>query len=344
MQPSLLSRVVKPQYITLGMLVLLVLLLILWWEQTRLPVYFVMPEALQPSSSTEPIQPIPLRFGFDARKVSLGKQLFYEPRLAGDNRTACHHCHNLTKGGADHRQYSQGVNGVTATNSLTVFNSRLNIKLTWNGQSGSYAELIDADLRNPVLMNSTWPAVIAKLNQDARYLAAFEELYADGITSTTISDALSSFLSSLTTPNARFDQYLRGDTKAITTEEKAGYDLFKTLGCVSCHQGVNVGGNLYQKFGIMRDYFANHDVLTPADLGRFTVTGDEKDRHVFRVPSLRNVELTAPYFHDGSAHSLEEAVQMMAHYQLGRPLSKTEATLIVQFLRTLTGNYEDSSS
>jgi cytochrome c peroxidase len=144
---------------------------------------------------------------------------------------------------------------------------------------------------------------------------------------------------SLTTPNARFDRFLLGDKQALTAAEIEGYRLFKANGCISCHQGVNVGGNMFQPFGIMSDYFADRGQMTPADLGRFNVTKNEADRHLFRVPSLRNVALTAPYFHDGSAKTLEEAISTMTKYQLGRTLPTEQIASISKFLRTLTGEY-----
>ena len=151
-------------------------------------------------------------------------------------------------------------------------------------------------------------------------------------------DALATFQRSLTTPNARFDRHLRGERDAITPEEERGYQLFKDYGCVACHQGVSVGGNLFQRFGIFHDPFSPSPIRT-ADLGRFTITGKANDRFVFRVPSLRNVAVTAPYFHDGRAQTLEQAIAEMARSQLGRVLTEREIGLIASFLRTLTGEY-----
>jgi cytochrome c peroxidase len=172
------------------------------------------------------------------------------------------------------------------------------------------------------------------------YVLAFSELYVDGIQSHTIKDAIATFERSLYTPTARFDRLLRGDSNALTDEEKQGYRIFKEYGCINCHQGVGVGGNMFETFGVMGDYFADRGNVTKADLGRFNVTGDAWDRHVFKVPSLRNVALIPPYSHDGSAKRLEDAVVIMARYQLGRKLSHEETDLIVKFLRTLTGEYQ----
>lgn len=154
-----------------------------------------------------------------------------------------------------------------------------------------------------------------------------------------VKDAIAEFERSLSTPNSRFDRWLRGDDNAITAEELEGYRKFKSYGCVSCHQGVNIGGNMFETLGAVREYFAERGNVSKADLGRFNVTGKEEDRHVFKVPSLRNVALTSPYFHDGSAKTLDEAVRVMARYQLGRPLPDADAALLVKFLQTLTGEY-----
>jgi cytochrome c peroxidase len=149
---------------------------------------------------------------------------------------------------------------------------------------------------------------------------------------------VATFERSLNTPNSRFDRYLRGDATALTTAEVDGYKEFKSLGCVSCHQGTNVGGNLYQRLGVMEQPDPTNTLVD--DLGRFGVSGDEQDKHVFKVPSLRNVAVTAPYFHNGSVPTLQGAVAIMARYQLGRQLTSSEVELLVAFLKTLTGEYE----
>jgi cytochrome c peroxidase len=178
---------------------------------------------------------------------------------------------------------------------------------------------------------------VAKVAQDAKYQRDFATAYHDGVTKANIQNAIAAFERTLITPNSRFDRYLRGDPDAISVAEKVGYAKFKQYGCVACHQGVNVGGNMFQKFGVMGDYFAKRGNLTDADLGRYLVTKDENDKHVFKVPSLRNVALTAPYFHDGSAKTLENAVDIMFRYQLGRVGSKEDKEDIIKFLNTLTG-------
>lgn len=187
-------------------------------------------------------------------------------------------------------------------------------------------------------MDTDWASVEAALRADAGYRAAFATIYHGEMGRAELIDALAAYQRSLLTPNSRFDRYLRGEPHAITPEEQRGYELFKSYGCVACHQGVNIGGNLYQQFGVFADPFAGR-AQSEADLGRFVLTGDPADRHVFRVPSLRNVALTAPYFHDGRESSLSGAVTLMARSQLGRSLPEADTALIVAFLRTLTGEY-----
>ncbi len=192
-------------------------------------------------------------------------------------------------------------------------------------------------MHNPVEMGSNWPEVLAKLELDDAMLKAFKDAYPDGLQAKNIQDAIAAFERSLITPNARFDKYLRGDQTALSADELQGYRLFKQYGCIACHQGVNVGGNMFQQFGIMGDYFKQRGNLTEADLGRFNVTKSPADKHFFKVPSLRNIALTAPYFHDGSARTLNDAVDVMFKYQLGRSAPAQDKELIIQFLHTLTG-------
>lgn len=286
----------------------------------------------------EPIRPIPLQIALDQNKVRLGGQLFHDPMLSRDGSVACASCHDLAHGGSDSRARSLGVDGaVGEVNAPTVLNSGFNFKQFWDGRAESLEAQIDGPLQHPKEMATTWPDVLRKLAQSPAYAAAFARLYPDGITKPNVKDAIATFERSLYTPNAPFDRYLRGDATALSADEQEGYRLFKSRGCVSCHQGVGIGGNMFQVFGVMADYFAVRGNVVPADLGRFNVTGDEGDRYVFKVPSLRNIALTAPYFHDGSAASLEDAVEVMGNYQLGRPLSAGEVELISTFLRTLTG-------
>jgi cytochrome c peroxidase len=290
------------------------------------------------SDSNEPIQPIQPLANLDPRKVELGRTLFVDRRLSHNDQVACVSCHDLTTGGTDRRAHSIGINGaVGAINSPTVFNSVFNFSQFWDGRAETLESQVDGPIQSKVEMGSNWPEIVAKLNSLQEYVQPFQQIYRDGIQPGNIKDSIASFERSLVTPNARFDRYLRHDAKALTSDERQGYALFTSLGCASCHQGKNIGGNMYQKLGVMAPYFTDHGHITIADRGRFNVTGDPLDLYMFKVPSLRNVALTAPYFHDGSQATLADAVLAMAKYQLGRHLSDHEVILMVQFLKTLTG-------
>jgi cytochrome c peroxidase len=291
--------------------------------------------------SIEPIQPIPLHIELDARRVALGAQLFSDPRLSANGTVACSSCHSLDQGGADGRARSIGIFGrVGSVNAPTVFNSGFNFKQFWDGRAETLEDQVAGPLLNPNEMGSNWPQVLDKLRKDPKITRAFARTYPDGLTPLNLENAIATFERSLYTPNSRFDKYLRGDSQAISAEEKRGYQIFKSYGCATCHQGVNAGGNMFEQFGLMADYFADRGGENKADQGRYNVTGREDDRHVFRVPSLRLAALTAPYFHDGSAKQLEDAVRVMAKYQLGRKLSDEDVHLIVRFLKTLPGEYQ----
>lgn len=296
-------------------------------------------EPLTPNQ--EPVRPIPLTIKLDPRRIELGARLFKDPLLSKDGSVSCASCHALDKGGVDGRRYSVGINGAAgAVNTPTVFNSGLNFKQFWDGRAETLEAQVDGPLQSAVEMGSEWPDVLGKLRLDASYVRAFRDIYPDGVSRKNVTNAIAEFQRSLITPNAPFDRFLRGDASALSDNEKAGYRNFKDYGCASCHQGVNVGGNMFQRMGVMGDYFADRGGITAADFGRFNVTGDAADKFTFKVPSLRNVARTAPYFHDGSAQTLEEAVGLMAKYQLGRPLPPQDLRQIVEFLGTLTGEYE----
>lgn len=290
----------------------------------------------------EPITPIPDPIINSPEQVELGRILFNDVRLSENDQLSCASCHSLTMGGADEQVVSIGVNGHKGQiNSPSIFNSSLNFRQFWNGRADSLLSQVDEPLANPIEMNTSWAEVLAKLKQDSFYITQFEQAYADGLTIANIKAAIVTFEESLLTPNSRFDLYLKGQVDAVTVAELEGYELFKQYGCISCHQGVGVGGNLYQAFGIMGNYFTDRGNITAADLGRYQVTHNEKDKYVFKVPSLRNIALTAPYLHDGSVTSLESAVKIMMYYQLGRIASKQDIQKIVLFLKTLTGEYNN---
>jgi len=293
-----------------------------------------------PQYRKEPIQPIPLGIHEDPKKVELGRRLFHDTQLSGDNTISCASCHPLERAGVDGLKRSIGVGGAVGNiNAPTVFNSRFNFKQFWDGRAESLEEQVDGPVNNPQEMASNWEQVIGRLSEDSGYLPLFKASYGGEITAETIKNAIATFERTLITPNARFDQFLRGDETAMSEFEKQGYLLFKSYGCSVCHQGVAAGGNLFEKMGVMLDYFSDRGHIKTIDYGRFNVTGNEEDRFSFKVPSLRNVALTAPYFHDGTALTLQSAVSAMAKYQLGRPMSVIDMKKIVAFLKTLTGDF-----
>lgn len=289
-----------------------------------------------PETRGEPVQPLPETPPLDPGRVALGRRLFHDPRLSRDNRIACASCHHVDEGGADNRVHSLGVGGAEGEiNSPSVLNARYNFRQFWDGRAGSLEDQVNGPLTNPVEMASSWQEVLPKLREDRELAGEFNRVFGRGISAEHIRIAISDYERSLAHPS-RFDRWLRGNEAVLNPDEKAGYRVFKARGCVACHQGVNLGGNLYQRFGVMADYFADRPT-THADLGRFNVTGRAEDKFVFKVPSLRNVALTAPYFHDGSAKTLEEAIRTMGRYQLGLDLSSEDVVLIAGFLRTLNG-------
>jgi len=328
--------------LVLSGLILCLLVLIFWYEDPdRSPLNVSSALAAEPAGRQEPITPIPLDLKLDARKVALGKRMFHDPQLSHGSKLSCAHCHNLAKGGMDGLPRSVGATGKEFNvNTPTVFNSGLNFRQFWDGRVATLEDHIDFHSKNPCDMGSTWDEVIVTLNSDASYRRDFEAIYLEAPNKTAVKDAVATFERSLTTPNGKFDRYLRGDKQALSGNELAGYELFKSLGCISCHQGQNVGGNMYEKLGIIDDYFAHRGNVQEADFGRYNFSGIEEQRYEFRVPSLRNVALTAPYFHDASAATLEQAVAIMAKYQLGVDLSRDEIGRIVMFLNTLTGIYQ----
>jgi cytochrome c peroxidase len=269
----------------------------------------------------EPITPLPAPPAADPQKIALGERLFSDPRLSGNNGRSCATCHNIKLNGASPASFDTASDGSQlAFNTLTVFNAALNFRLGWQGKQRSLRREIADLLRNPRIMNCPSDVVAGKLAADPSMQHLFETVYGRGPDGEGVVDALVAFQRSLVTPGSRFDRWLGGDSGALSEKELAGYRQFKSLGCIACHQGVNVGGNLYERHGIF------HPLARP-------------DPAILRVPSLRNVATTAPYFHDGSAPTLQVAVRAMARAQLNSTLTDTEVDSIVAFLRTLTGVY-----
>lgn len=289
----------------------------------------------------EPLKPLPPIPPVDPKRVQLGQRLFNDPRLSVNNSLSCASCHRLDKGGADDKRLSLGFDAKPVeVNTPTVFNASQNFHQFWDGRVNTLEEQVHIVVTSPAEMGNTWETVVKRIADDPDYAKDFDDAYPDGVTKPNIQGALADYERTLLTPNSRFDQYLQGNTDILTPREKFGYQRFKEYGCIACHQGVNIGGNMFQKFGIMGDYIKDRGTPTRADEGRFNITGDESDRQVFKVPSLRNVAVTAPYFHDGSAATLEHAVEVMFKYQLGREPTGKDTELIVEFLKTLTGEWE----
>lgn len=307
-------------------------------------------QAYTPPATEQPITPIPQRIELDARKVALGRRLFHDPRLSHDDTIACASCHDLKLAATDARPLTVGIGGKVGTlNTPTVLNSGFNFRQFWDGRVESLEQQVEGPLHNPLEMASNWAEAIAKLQRDATYPQTFEAIWPEGnvgrsaISAANIQRALAEFQRGLITPDAPFDRYLRGDEQALTAEARQGWGLFRNLGCIACHQGVNMGGNMYANLGVMGDFFADRGKpLVKSDLGRFNVTGREEDRHLFKVPTLRNVARTAPYFHDGSIPTLEKAIETMARYQLGQALSKSDTRSLAAFLQSLNGRLPES--
>ena len=297
------------------------------------------------AESSEPIQPIPEPPKQAPGLVALGRKLFNDSRFSADGTRSCASCHVLGEGGEDGRARSLGVRDqLGEINTPTVLNASLNFVQFWDGRAATLEDQINGPVEHPLELGSRWSDVVARLSQDTSLSGEFKQQFSDGVTAANIRVAIAAFERSLVTPGASFDRWLQGDKAALTADELRGYELFKAVGCVACHQGRNLGGNMFQRFGVMGDYFRDRGGVNKADYGRFNVTGVESDRFTFRVPSLRNVELTAPYFHDGTAPTLDAAVRVMAKYQLGRQLSDDQIGLIVAFLKTLTGTLPEKSA
>ena len=300
-------------------------------------------DGLEGERAGEPVRPIVAVPATNPLKVALGFDLYHDTRLSVDNTVSCASCHGLETGGVDNHQYSHGVEErMGGVNAPTVYNAVYNFVQFWDGRAKTLAEQAAGPPLNPVEMASTsFDEIIAKLGEDKRYVEMFNALYPEqGISEATITDAIEEFERTLVTPNSQFDKWLLGDNEALTLEELRGYELFKEHGCATCHVGINLGGESYELMGLRRHYFQERGMeLTEEDYGRYKQTQQERDRHRFKVPGLRNVELTWPYYHDGSRVTMDEAVRDMALYQCGVELDSADIDAVVAFLRTLTGEY-----
>ncbi len=285
-------------------------------------------------ASDEPIQPIPAAKVKDAALVELGKKLYFDPRLSKSGFISCNSCHNLSMGGTDNLKTSIGHNWQKGPiNSPTVLNSSMNLAQFWDGRAADLKAQAGGPIANPGEMASNHTLAVEILQSIPGYVAEFKKVFgSEKVTIEEVTKAIAAFEETLVTPNSRFDKWLKGDKKALTPQEVAGYALFKDSGCTACHNGPAVGGNSFQKMGVVEPYQAT----SPAE-GRVAVTKDEADRFNFKVPTLRNVELTYPYFHDGEAATLTQAVDTMGRIQLGKKFTAEENASIVAFLKSLTG-------
>lgn len=312
------------------------------WAKSQREAFYPNPLA-DKQWANETVRPIQDSVPVDVRKVILGKMLFHDVRLSADNTVSCSSCHGLDTGGVDNKAFSEGVGGqLGGVNAPTVYNALYNFVQFWDGRAATLADQAAGPPLNPVEMAcKSFDEICEKLKADEAFNKAFTEVYPDGINQANLTNAIQEFEKTLLTPNSRFDKYLKGDQTAMNAEEVAGYDLFKKYDCATCHVGENMGGQSYELMGIKHDYFADRGTeLTVEDNGRFKETKDERDRHRFKVPGLRNVALTAPYYHDATQATLEDAVISMAKYEVGVDLSEQEVKQIVAFLKTLTGEYQ----
>ncbi len=310
-----------------------------WIHQVR-AAHYASP-ASSDNLKTAVIQPVPQPPKLDAKKVALGNRLYHDTRLSKDNSISCASCHDLKKGGCDLEPVSTGVGGAKGgINAPTVFNAAFHIAQFWDGRAADLAAQAAGPPANPIEMASSWPEIVQKLSADATFKAEFEASYPGGLTQENICDAIATYEKTLLTPNSDFDKFLLGNESALGDVAKKGHALFMKHDCATCHAGIAMGGRSFEKMGRTADYFADRGKLTDADTGRAGVTKNDADKHKFKVPTLRNVALTAPYFHDASAKTLAEAVQTMGKYQSGTSFSPLETAQLVSFLESLTGELD----
>ncbi len=286
-------------------------------------------------SAGEPIQPIRPVQKINLAQVELGKKLYFDPRLSKSGFISCNSCHNLSMGGTDNLKTSIGHNWQEGPiNAPTVLNSSLNVAQFWDGRAADLKAQAGGPIANPGEMAASHTLAVDVLASIPQYVIEFKQVFGtDKITIDEVTQAIAEFEKTLVTPNSRFDRWLLGEKDAITAREREGYKLFKSSGCIACHNGEAVGGTSFQKMGVVEPYKSPRDAQ-----GLAGVTGKDADRFKFKVPTLRNVEMTYPYFHDGEAQTLTEAVDIMGRLQLGKKFTKEENAKIVAFLKTLTGD------
>lgn len=294
------------------------------------------------------LQPIPDSLSTDIRKVTLGRKMYNEARISLDGTLSCATCHVIDKGGADSRgtRTSEGIYGqFGGINAPTVLNAAFNVEQFWNGRAHTLADQAAGPPVNPVEMgDQTWEQICERLKEDASLVAEFQSIYPEGITQATVTDAIAEYEKTLITPNDRLDQMLKGDENALTEEEKKGLAAFMDNSCAVCHVGKTLGGQSFETLGIYEDYYAAREQSNPDivynddDKGLAGFTGDTADLHRFKVPGLRNISKTSPYFHDGTQATIEDAVRAMFRFELGvKEAPESDVASISAFLRTLDG-------
>ncbi|WGS88328.1 cytochrome-c peroxidase [Methylomonas sp. UP202] len=282
-----------------------------------------------------------------AEKVSLGKMLYHDPRLSSTGTVACASCHNTMLGGEDNRPNSMGVNGQTGGRSApTVWNAAFNAVQFWDGRAASLEEQAAGPVTNPIEMGmKSWDDVVARLKTIEGYQDAFEKAFGkDSISKDNATKAIAAYERTLITPNSAYDKYVEGDTNAMTEQQVRGMKKAVEIGCTSCHSGPAFNGaGMFQKFPVNSNGYFEAQYHFQKDLGRAEVTKSDADKHFWKVPTLRNVALTAPYFHNGSVKTLDRAVWLMAKLQLNKELSDAEVADIVAFLNALSGEFPTQS-
>ncbi|MEG9481423.1 cytochrome-c peroxidase [Mannheimia sp. HC-2023] len=314
---------------------------ILDWIEEQRKTHF-LPEGVEGVNAKNLVQPIPNSLPTNPKKVALGKDLYLDGRLSADGSISCHSCHLLAQAGVDNLPVAEGIHGLKGgINAPTVFNAALNKWQFWDGRAKTLADQASGPPTNPVEMGSkSWDEIVAKFDKDEEFKKRFFEVYPQ-ISEANLTDAISEFEKTLLTPNSAFDKFLKGDENALTVEQKRGYEHFKNAKCDTCHTGSLMGGQSFEYMGLYGDYFKDRGTaMTDADQGRYAHTKDPHDMHRFKVPTLRNVALTAPYMHDASAKDLKEAVRIMGKYQSNKNFTDTELNEIASFLESLTGEYE----
>jgi len=280
------------------------------------------------------LKPIPQSINVDINIVKLGKKLFFDKNLSKDGLLSCNSCHKLSDNGATRTKYTKGAGGIYGNfNVPTVYNAVYNFRQFWDGRAKDLIDQATNPIENPIEMANTIENALKYLKENKLYYKQFNSLFNDGVTKRNLAISLAEFERYLITPNSPFDKYLRGDKSALSKEAIKGYKLFQQKGCISCHNGINIGGNLYNKLGI-------YDKINSKELGRYNITHRTIDKYVFKVPSLRNVALTPPYIHDGRAKTLTDAINIMSKYQLGDILNSNEINFIIAFLKSLTGELD----